>query len=163
MSSSSEIILSTRELTKKFDGLTAVNDVSLDVERGSIKAIIGPNGSGKTTFFNLITGLFPPSSGRIYFEGNDITRYSSLKNFPEWMEIFKKGFMGDQSDQLPVIMVGGKLDLAFKRAVPTQEAFEQAKNYNLYGYVECSSKDGSNIEEIFYEIAKLMMQRVGLI
>ncbi|MFX1544432.1 MAG: ATP-binding cassette domain-containing protein, partial [Promethearchaeota archaeon] len=76
MSSSNEIILSTRELTKKFDGLTAVNDVSLDVERGSIKAIIGPNGSGKTTFFNLITGVFPPSSGRIYFEGNDITRYS---------------------------------------------------------------------------------------
>jgi branched-chain amino acid transport system ATP-binding protein len=63
-------------LTKSFGGLIAVNDVSLGVERGSIKAIIGPNGSGKTTFFNLITGALPPSSGRIFFEGQDITRFS---------------------------------------------------------------------------------------
>jgi branched-chain amino acid transport system ATP-binding protein len=76
LSSSNELILSTSGLTKNFDGLVAVNDVSLDVERGSIKAIIGPNGSGKTTFFNLITGVFPPSAGKIYFEGKDITRFS---------------------------------------------------------------------------------------
>lgn len=76
MSSTNDIVLSTIELTKNFGGLQAVNGVSLDIERGSIKAIIGPNGSGKTTFFNLITGVFPPSSGRIYFEGQDITRLS---------------------------------------------------------------------------------------
>lgn len=74
--SSDDFILSTSGLTKNFDGLVAVNDVSLDVERGSIKAVIGPNGSGKTTFFNLITGALPPSGGRIYFEGQDITRLS---------------------------------------------------------------------------------------
>ena len=50
--------------------------MNIDVERGSIKAIIGPNGSGKTTFFNLITGALTPSSGRIYFENRDITRLS---------------------------------------------------------------------------------------
>ena len=50
--------------------------MNIDVERGSIKAIIGPNGSGKTTFFNLITGALTPSSGRIYFENHDITRLS---------------------------------------------------------------------------------------
>jgi branched-chain amino acid transport system ATP-binding protein len=76
LSSTNDIILSTSGLTKNFGGLIAVNDVSLKVERGSIKAIIGPNGSGKTTFFNLITGVFPPSSGRIYFEGQDITGFS---------------------------------------------------------------------------------------
>ncbi len=76
LSSSDDIILSTSGLTKNFDGLVAVNDVSLDVERGSIKAVIGPNGSGKTTFFNLITGALPPSAGRIFFEGQDITRLS---------------------------------------------------------------------------------------
>ncbi|MGY5877295.1 MAG: ABC transporter ATP-binding protein [Candidatus Thorarchaeota archaeon] len=76
MSSTNEFILSTSGLTKNFGGLIAVNDVSLDVERGSVKAIIGPNGSGKTTFFNLITGTFPPSSGKVYFEGQDITRFS---------------------------------------------------------------------------------------
>lgn len=50
--------------------------MNIDVERGSIKAIIGPNGSGKTTFFNLITGALTPSFGRIYFENRDITRLS---------------------------------------------------------------------------------------
>ncbi|MFX1484536.1 MAG: ABC transporter ATP-binding protein [Promethearchaeota archaeon] len=74
MSSNDDFVLSTSELTKKFGGLVAVNGVTLDVERGSIGAIIGPNGSGKTTFFNLITGVFPPSSGRIFFEGRNITR-----------------------------------------------------------------------------------------
>ena len=76
MSSTDDIILSTNELTKTFGGLVAVNDVNIDVERGSIKAIIGPNGSGKTTFFNLITGVFQPSYGKIFFEGMDITRTS---------------------------------------------------------------------------------------
>lgn len=71
-----DIILSTVELTKSFGGLVAVNDVNIDVERGAIKAIIGPNGSGKTTFFNLITGVFQPSYGKIFFEGMDITRAS---------------------------------------------------------------------------------------
>ncbi|TFG34683.1 ABC transporter ATP-binding protein [Candidatus Thorarchaeota archaeon] len=70
------MILSTVGLTKNFGGLVAVNDVNLEVERGSIKAIIGPNGSGKTTFFNLITGTFPPTDGRIFFEGHDVTRRS---------------------------------------------------------------------------------------
>ncbi|MHA2115991.1 MAG: ATP-binding cassette domain-containing protein, partial [Candidatus Thorarchaeota archaeon] len=72
MSSTNEFILSTNGLTKNFGGLIAVNGVSLDVERGSIKAIIGPNGSGKTTFFNLITGALPVSSGKIPSEGHDI-------------------------------------------------------------------------------------------
>ncbi|UCE10692.1 MAG: ABC transporter ATP-binding protein [Candidatus Thorarchaeota archaeon] len=76
MSSTNEVILSTDGLTKSFGGLVAVSDVSLDVERGAIKAIIGPNGSGKTTLFNLITGALPPSSGRVYFEGQDITGFS---------------------------------------------------------------------------------------
>ena len=76
MSSANDVILSTSGLTKNFDGLVAVNDVSIDVEKGSIKAIIGPNGSGKTTFFNLITGALPPTAGKIYFEGRDITRQS---------------------------------------------------------------------------------------
>jgi branched-chain amino acid transport system ATP-binding protein len=76
LSSTNEFILSTDRLSKNFGGLVAVNDVTLDIERGSIKAIIGPNGSGKTTFFNLITGALPPSTGKIYFEGHDITRSS---------------------------------------------------------------------------------------
>jgi len=76
LTSTNDLILTTSGLTKNFGGLIAVNDVSIDVERGSIKAIIGPNGSGKTTLFNLITGALSPSSGKVYFEGQDITRTS---------------------------------------------------------------------------------------
>jgi branched-chain amino acid transport system ATP-binding protein len=76
LSADDEFILSTNGLTKRFGGLTAVNEVSLDVEKGSVKAIIGPNGSGKTTFFNLITGVFPPSYGSIFFQGEEISGLS---------------------------------------------------------------------------------------
>ena len=66
-------LLETKELTKAFGALTAVNAVSLNVEAGSLHSIIGPNGAGKTTLFNLLTGTFPPSSGRILLDGRDIT------------------------------------------------------------------------------------------
>src|SRR5450756_1235795 len=60
-------------LTKKFFGLTAVDQVSTRFERGQVSAIIGPNGAGKTTFFNLVAGTHKPSSGRILFKGRDVT------------------------------------------------------------------------------------------
>ena len=67
------IVLQTFNLTRRFGGLVATNDVSLTVERGARQALIGPNGAGKTTLINLLTGVIPPSSGRIELEGEDIT------------------------------------------------------------------------------------------
>jgi branched-chain amino acid transport system ATP-binding protein len=66
-------ILETESLTKSFGALTAVSDVSLSIEAGTLHSIIGPNGAGKTTLFNLLTGTFPPTSGRIVLDGRDIT------------------------------------------------------------------------------------------
>jgi branched-chain amino acid transport system ATP-binding protein len=66
------VILSVEGVSKLFGGLLAVDDVSFEVERGRIFALIGPNGAGKTTIFNCITGMFPPTQGRIVFEGRDI-------------------------------------------------------------------------------------------
>jgi branched-chain amino acid transport system ATP-binding protein len=66
-------LLRTEKLTKSFGALTAVNDVSLSIEAGSLHSIIGPNGAGKTTLFNLLTGTFPPTSGRIVFDQKEIT------------------------------------------------------------------------------------------
>ena len=66
-------ILEVAGVSKRFGSLVAVSDVSLKVSKGELRAIIGPNGAGKTTFFNLISGLFAPSTGRIVFDGRDIT------------------------------------------------------------------------------------------
>ena len=66
-------LLQVKNVSKHFGSLVAVSDVSMTVEPGELRAIIGPNGAGKTTFFNLITGFFTPTSGRIIFDGEDVT------------------------------------------------------------------------------------------
>ncbi len=68
-----------RNLVKHFGGLAAVNDVTFDVEEGEIFGLIGPNGSGKTTIFNMISNYFNPSSGSIHFKGKDITGLKTYK------------------------------------------------------------------------------------
>jgi branched-chain amino acid transport system ATP-binding protein len=75
----SETALVLENVTVAFGALKAVDDVSLSVKRGERRAIIGPNGAGKTTLFNAITGVFPPTSGRITFEGKDVTRMPAQK------------------------------------------------------------------------------------
>ena len=66
-------ILRVANVTRRFGGLVAVGNVSFEVRTGEIFALIGPNGAGKTTLFNGITGIIPPSQGRIEFEGRNIT------------------------------------------------------------------------------------------
>jgi branched-chain amino acid transport system ATP-binding protein len=66
-------VLRIENLTKRFGGLTAVDNLSLSLPRGRLQAIIGPNGAGKTTFFNLVSGLLSADSGRVFFLGRDIS------------------------------------------------------------------------------------------
>ena len=66
-------LLKVENVAKHFGSLVAVNNVSMTVEPGELRAVIGPNGAGKTTFFNLISGFLRPSSGKIIFDGEDIT------------------------------------------------------------------------------------------
>jgi len=66
-------ILEASDVTKAFGGLVAVSEVDFSIPRRGIVSIIGPNGAGKTTFFNMITGLYRPTTGRIVFDGRDIT------------------------------------------------------------------------------------------
>ena len=72
-SSAAPPILSVHGLGKRFGAFVALNDVSVSFPAGQLTAIIGPNGAGKSTFFNLISGAFAPSSGRITFEGRNVT------------------------------------------------------------------------------------------
>jgi branched-chain amino acid transport system ATP-binding protein len=67
------MILQSNDLVKSFGGVTAINHLSLTVEKGTVFGIIGPNGSGKTTFFNLVNGVYTPDSGRVTFDGKNIT------------------------------------------------------------------------------------------
>ncbi|HZV20078.1 MAG TPA: ABC transporter ATP-binding protein [Hyphomicrobiales bacterium] len=68
-------ILETRNLTKLFGGVAAVNGVSLQFAPAEVHALIGPNGAGKTTFLNVLSGELSPTSGKIYFKGKDVTRW----------------------------------------------------------------------------------------
>jgi branched-chain amino acid transport system ATP-binding protein len=68
-----DAVIEVRSVSKRFGGLLAVSNCSLEVERGSITGLIGPNGAGKSTLFNMVAGNFPPTSGQIVFDGQDIT------------------------------------------------------------------------------------------
>jgi len=68
-----DILLDAQNVRKVFGGLVAVNDVSFTVPRGKVVSLIGPNGAGKTTFFNMLTGVYKPTSGTITFLGEDVT------------------------------------------------------------------------------------------
>src|SRR5215210_811717 len=65
-------ILRTEKATIRFGGLVAVKELDMDVRPGEIYGLIGPNGAGKTTVFNLLTGVYEPSSGEIFFQGKQI-------------------------------------------------------------------------------------------
>jgi small GTP-binding protein len=115
--------------------------------------------AGEDRFRFLLPSYVLGASGGIFMY--DITRYSSLKNFQDWLAIFKQGYKGP-IDQIPIIMVGSKLDLDYKRAVSRDEANQLAEENDLLGYIECSSKDGQNVEDVFMEIGRLMMNNTKI-
>jgi len=84
MKTTSDIALDVQDLHKDFGGIRAVDGCHLQIPKGKISGLIGPNGSGKTTTFNLLTGVIPPDSGKIIFNGEDI---AGLKSY----QIFRRG------------------------------------------------------------------------
>jgi branched-chain amino acid transport system ATP-binding protein len=68
------MLLRTEKLTKAFGGLLAINAVDFQLAKGEVTAIIGPNGSGKTTFFNVLSGILPATAGKVFFKNEDVTR-----------------------------------------------------------------------------------------
>ena len=74
-----EILIETKDIGISFGGHKAVNKVSIKLEKGKLTTILGPNGAGQTTLFNLISGLLEPTEGQVFFKGTDITRLSPLK------------------------------------------------------------------------------------
>jgi branched-chain amino acid transport system ATP-binding protein len=102
--------LETKNLTKRFGGLTAVNNVDFSIEQGKINAIIGPNGAGKSTFFNLISGFHPPTSGQVIFKGHDITKLPPNKIAELGVaRTFQTTNLFEQSTVLDNVIVGHRL------------------------------------------------------
>ena len=92
-----EYILVTENLTKAFGGLIAVNNVNIKAEKNKVTMIMGPNGAGKTTFVNVCTGVLKPTSGKVYFNGIDITGW-------EPHQVYKAGFV--RTFQVPEPFLG---------------------------------------------------------
>ena len=137
-------ILTSRDVVKRFGGLTAVNKMTVDIERGRIVSIIGPNGAGKTTFFNAISALYPPEEGTIEFEGRRIDRLkpyqiTALRMARTFQNIRLFGGMTVVEN----IMVGAYTRLRQKawqaifrtRAFREEEAAAQARATELMEYV----------------------------
>ena len=88
----SEVLLSAKNLSVRFGGVLAVNQVSFDVRRGEVFTLIGPNGAGKTTVFNLISRIYTPTTGEIEFEGQRLLeqpphKIASLGIYGRWLKV----------------------------------------------------------------------------
>ncbi len=113
-------LLQTRDLVKRYGGRTVVKDVSINVGKGQIVGLLGPNGAGKTTSFYMVVGLVPPNSGRVLFNGEDVTTLPMFRRarlgmgyLPQEESIFRKLTV---EENLLAILETLPLDKAARRA-----------------------------------------------
>jgi len=114
--------------------------------------------AGEDRFRVLLPAFAKGADGGIFMY--DTTRFSSLGQIRDWLSIFEY-FISEDKVKIPIIMVGGKIDLEEKRSIPSEEAEELSKTFDLKGYFECSSKTGDRVENIFEYIAQKMIERSG--
>ncbi|MCS7233490.1 MAG: ABC transporter ATP-binding protein [Synergistetes bacterium] len=142
-----EKILELKSITKRFGGIVAVKDFSIEVMQGELVGLIGPNGAGKTTVFNLITGVYPVDEGKVLFKGKDITRLKSH-------EIVKKG-IGRTFQNLRL----------FPRATVLENVMTACQNHLRYSFLEACTHLGKwrsyekrIMEESIYYLEKLNLK-----
>src|SRR5439155_23925281 len=164
-----EVVLEVDGLTKRFGGLTAVEDCSFSVRSGTVTALIGPNGSGKTTVFNLITGYIRADAGRVGFDGRWIRR-------PDPASLSRRGL----TRTFQQARVFGELTLIenltvgvhqpwwslFRRDVPPDDramAREVLEEFGLAGLAEHPARELSYGQQKLLEFASSLMGRPTLI
>ena len=139
-------ILTCQDVSINFGGVKAVQNVSLDIRKGSVTSIIGPNGAGKTTFFNIISGVYKPTSGKVLLDGENIT------SLPQH-EVSKKGMARTFQN----IRLFSQLD----NVRNVQSALDARANYTMVeailGLPRKRSEDKKN-----YDIAMECLDLVGL-
>ena len=109
----------------------------------------------KERFKFLITSYIRGAEGALFI--CDITNYDSLTHFDDWLMIIRKELRVE--DQFPILLIGNKADLDDKREVSEKEGIIFAKSRDVDGFIECSAKTGENVEKIFRELAKMMIQK----
>lgn len=140
-------ILSLHNVTKKFGGLVAVNNLSIQVEEHSIHALIGPNGSGKTTTTNMIEGVFPVTSGRIFYRDTELTNMSTYQIARQGIgRTFQNIKLYNTMTALENVMVGG------------HQLAKLGLLSSLFKF-----KEASNEEKMLKEKAEAMLEYIGLI
>lgn len=174
-----DFILVTNGLSKDFSGLRALSDVDCTVRSGHIHGLIGPNGSGKTTFFNLVSGLYPVTSGNIRFKGRDIT---GLKPHAVTKlgigRTFQKSLVAPTMTCIENIMSGAhchtRLDLfgtylrlPFTASVQERDIQERAEEYlslvGLKGYEDRWAEDLVWVELQLLQIARALISSPQLL
>jgi small GTP-binding protein len=113
--------------------------------------------AGEKKFRFLLPGAVMGANGTIFMY--DITRYITFKNLTDWLTVFNEANEIHDQKSLPILLVGSKLDLEGMRTVPKEEAINFAKNNNFIDYIECSSKSGENVEELFALISKSIVKK----
>ena len=154
----SDSLFATEGLSKHFGGLKALSQVDLRVDRGEIHSVIGPNGAGKTTLFNAITGIYPPTAGRVVFDGREITGLSphavarrGLARTFQNIRLFK------EMTALENVMVGrhprtraGWFSAILRFPARREERSIVARSYEILEYVGLAGEAGSWARNLAY-------------
>ncbi len=154
---SGAVLLSTHGLTKRFDGLTAVEDVDFDLPAGEVRALIGPNGAGKTTLVGMICGRIAPSAGRIVFDGQDITALPAHARIRRGM-----AYTFQITSVFPRLSVRENVALAARRRIKGRAAVDRAVGAALerVGLPERPDEEAGNLS---YGHQRLLELAMGLV
>ena len=156
-------LLKLQGVSKSFGGLKAISAVSLSVEGGEIRGLIGPNGSGKTTLFNLISGFLHPDEGTISFGGKDITRQSPDKIYKEGIgRTFQLGKFFAGMTALENVMVGAFVKTRSK-GVARQKAEGLLKFLDLYDKRDYDTQKLTVMEKKLVELARSLATEPKLV
>ena len=163
-------ILETQGITKRFGGLMAVNQVDLKLEDGELRCVIGPNGCGKTTLFNLITGYYRPSSGKVLFANQDITakpvhviskmgigRKFQVPGIFDQLTVYENIRVPFFSNQRQSMFVSSRLD-----GKSHEKIMEQLENINLADKANDLAKNLAHGERQWLEIGMVLASRPKL-